>query len=426
MKPELHPFGPMTQARTDGLSWDAEGLRLALFSGNYNCVRDGANQALNRLVAYLERRGARVRIYSPTAKDPAFEPTGTLVSVPSIPVPFRPEYRLALGLTRRALSDLEAFGPTIVHLSAPDLLGHAAQELAVRRGIPIVASVHTRFEAYLKYYRLGGLESPAKRCLTRFYNRCRHVYVPSDCMARQLRADGVSSEIRAWSRGVDRALFDPARRDFAWRRALGIADDETVVAFVGRLVLEKGLEPFVDALELLKSRELGYRVLIAGDGPARDWLEARLPGALYLGHLTGVDLARAYASADIFFNPSSTEAFGNVTVEAMASGLPTVCANATGSSSIVRDRITGFLVEPASALSFSEALRCLLADSDLRRRMGAAGRRASAVFDWDTVLSGVVDHYRDALVERPAPSSLSPMVASLPVAVSSPLGKWFR
>ena len=419
----------------DEAAWDGsdscpssfDGLRVALFSGNYNCVRDGANQALNRLVAYLEGQGAEVRVYSPTAKDPAFEPSGILVSVPSVPIPFRKEYRLALGLTPRAQRHLEAFDPTIIHLSAPDVLGHAAQNFAIRRGIPVVASVHTRFETYLKYYRVGWLEGPAKKGLTRFYNRCQQVYVPSDCMVRQLRADGVVTEMRSWSRGVDRLLFDPARRDLPWRRALGIRDDEALIAFVGRLVLEKGLEPFADALDLLNAGGVHHRVLIVGDGPAKAWLEARLPHAIRLGHQTGVDLARAYASADIFFNPSSTEAFGNVTVEAMASGVATVCARATGSSSIVRDRITGFLVEPATAPAFAQALDRLLANPALRRQMGTAGREASAMFDWDAVLSGVLDHYSDALATPSMSNALSVTTPHRPVtALSLPSGRSSR
>ena len=135
------------------------GLRVALFSGNYNYVRDGSNQALNRLVGFLEARGAQVRVYSPTVATPAFEPVGTVISVPSVSVPRRSEYRLALGMPRAVRTDLDAFGPNLVHVSTPDILGSAAVRYARRRGLPVVASVHTRFETYLRYYGLGFLES---------------------------------------------------------------------------------------------------------------------------------------------------------------------------------------------------------------------------------------------------------------------------
>ncbi len=127
---------------------DANGLRVAIFSGNYNYVRDGANQALNRLADYLLRQGARVRVYSPTTKTPAFEPKGDLISVPSIPFPGRPEYKLGLTLTPRVKRDLKTFAPHIFHVSSPDITGHRAVDLARKRDLPVVASVHTRFETY--------------------------------------------------------------------------------------------------------------------------------------------------------------------------------------------------------------------------------------------------------------------------------------
>ena len=127
-----------------------EEIRVALFSGNYNYVRDGANQALNRLVGYLLRQGVKVRVYSPTTDTPAFEPTGDVVSIPSVPVPGRPEYRIGLGLSAEVRRDLEEFAPNLVQISAPDVIGHRAVTWARQRKIPIVASVHTRFDTYLE------------------------------------------------------------------------------------------------------------------------------------------------------------------------------------------------------------------------------------------------------------------------------------
>ena len=133
---------------------EASDLRIALFSGNYNGVRDGANQALNRLVGYLLRKGAKVRVYSPTVEHPAFSPTGDLISLPSVPIPRRPEYRLSLGLPARVRRDLEKFNPSIVHISSPDISAQRAVSWARARNLPVVSSVHTRFETYLSYYHL--------------------------------------------------------------------------------------------------------------------------------------------------------------------------------------------------------------------------------------------------------------------------------
>ena len=126
----------------------------------------------------------------------------------------------------------------------------------------------------------------------------------------------MNRDITIWTRGIDREQFNPGRRDLAWRRGIGIADDEMVIAFLGRIVMEKGLDVFADAIHALVARQVPHRVLIIGEGPARPWFEQQLPDAIFLGQQTGTDLARALASADIFLNPSTTEAFGNVTLEA--------------------------------------------------------------------------------------------------------------
>ncbi|MEM6852509.1 MAG: glycosyltransferase, partial [Pseudomonadota bacterium] len=190
------------------------------------------------------------------------------------------------------------------------------------------------------------------------------------------------------------------RRDMAWRRSMGIADTEVAVAFVGRLVLEKGLECFGRVVDTLRARGVAFRPLIVGDGPERQWMEERMPesaGAVFTGFLEGEDLARAYASADVFFNPSKTETFGNVTLEAMASGLPTVCANATGSRSIVVDGETGYLVETSQANGYADALQRLLQDADLRAAMGASALVRSRDFGWDVVMLGLLAQYEEVL-----------------------------
>ncbi len=157
----------------------ARPLRIALFSGNYNYVRDGANQALNRLVAYFEAQGHKVRVYSPTSPTPAFPPAGTLISVPSISFPGRGDYRLARGLPESLKRDIRAFAPDIFHLSAPDPLGHSAKKLARAMGVPVVASVHTRFETYLEYYGLGWVRPMGEALLRRFYAGLDEVFVTS-------------------------------------------------------------------------------------------------------------------------------------------------------------------------------------------------------------------------------------------------------
>lgn len=378
----------------------AAALRVALFSGNYNYVVDGPVKALNRLVGHIEKRGDRALVFAPTAKTPAFRHTGDLVSIPSVPLPGgRSEYRLGLGLPRAAKARLDVFRPTIIHVAAPDWLGLAALNYARARGLPAVASFHTRFDTYPRYYGMSAMEKPITQYLRYFYARCARVYAPSASMVEELRRDRIGRDIRLWARGVDHALFNPQRRDLGWRRGLGFADEEIVVAFVGRLVLEKGIDIFAGAVNAARARNAKIRALIVGDGPARAHFERALPGAVFVGHQDGDQLARAYASADLFLNPSVTETFGNVTLEAMASGLPAVAAAASGSRSLIADGETGFLVADAqSAPMFAAAITTLAENSALRARMGAAAWRAARAFDWDVILDGLLEDYRDVMI----------------------------
>jgi glycosyltransferase involved in cell wall biosynthesis len=375
-------------------------LRVALFSGNYNYVRDGANQALNRLVGYLLREGVQVRVYSPTVQNPAFEPTGDLVSIPSVPIPGRSEYRLPIAVPAPVRRDLEQFNPNIVHVSSPDIVGHRAVSWARRHKIAAVASVHTRFDTYLAYYHLQALEPIARGIMRRFYHRCEVVLAPAESTAAILRAQRMNRDIVMWSRGIDRDQFNPDRRDMEWRRSIGIADDEMVIAFLGRVVMEKGLDVFAEAIQAFGTFGLKHRVLVIGEGPARPWFEEQLPLAIFLGEQTGAELARALASSDVLLNPSLTEAFGNVTLEAMACALPVLAAEATGATNLVRSGITGTLVDGTDPDEFAEALAAYARDPELRRRHGQAGLEVAKRMDWDTINSAVIRAYKHAIVKR--------------------------
>ena len=369
-------------------------LRIALFSGNYNYVRDGANQALNNLMESALTAGAAVRVYSPTIDPPAFEPAGDLVSVPSWSMPGgRGEYRLARGLSDDVRADLAAYVPNIVHVSAPDILGHRALAWARAQGIPCIASLHTRFETYPRYYHLGFLEPLLVRMQTRFYNRADQVMVPSASMATLLREWGVKSPIGIWSRGIDHTRFNPERRDNEWRRALGIGDEEVAVGFLGRLVLEKGLDVFADVIGELKARGVPHRVLVIGEGPAREWFARRVPEAVFTGFQEGDDLGRAAAGMDIFFMPSVTETFGNVTTEAMAAGVPVVAARATGAVDLVEEGVTGFLVPPLDVKAYADAIQRLIEDPALRAAAGRAGNLRVRGYEWDKVNAAMIETY---------------------------------
>jgi len=368
-------------------------LRVALVTGSYNYIQDGVALTLNRMVGFLESRGVEVLIFAPVGPRPAFAHAGEVVPVPSVAAPGRGEYRAALGLPRAPRERLVAFRPDILHIATPDLLGHAAQRLGRRMGWPVVASYHTRFETYLKYYGLAFLTPGLAGLVRGFYNRCREIYAPSESMIDVLRAEGVKAPIRLWPRGVDTDRFRPAARSQAWRAARGVGADDVVIAFISRLVKEKRVSEVAQVLARLRATGIAHRALFVGDGPERAFLEREAPGALFEGFLSGDDLATAYASADVFLFPSDTETFGNVTLEAMASGLPTVCANATGSRSLVEAGVTGYLAEVGDTDSLYAAVEALAVDPERRRAMGAAARARSLQFSWDEAMGGLLARY---------------------------------
>ncbi len=377
-------------------------MRIALFSGNYNYVTDGSNMALNTLVSYMERNGIEVLVFSPTSSTPAFKPVGTLVSVGSVPVPLRGEYRIGFGLSDTLKRQIRAFKPSLFHLATPDILGHSALKFSEALGIPAVASFHTRFDTYLRYYGFGWVEPYCRSRMAKFYSRCQHVYVPSRSVGQSLTQEGiVNRNLRIWSRGVDRTRFHPKHRDMAWRRSLGIEDDEIILCFVGRLVREKGLRDYAALIDALTARGLAVKALVVGEGPEGKYLRKRLPEAVMTGHLSGDDLARAYASSDLFINPSRTETFGNVTLEAMASGVATICLNATGSADLVQHGKTGLLVTDEELIG-ETALLCR--QHSQRYRMGDEARRASAAYDWEQIMQGLLRHYSEVIESVQTPT----------------------
>jgi glycosyltransferase involved in cell wall biosynthesis len=380
----------------------ARPLRVALFSGNYDCVRDGANRALNRLVGHLlHQAGAQVRIYSPRAPVPAFASQGEVRAVPSLAIPGRPEYRLAIGLTRGVKRDLDAFAPDIVHLSAPDLLGRQAQKHARRMGIPVVASLHTRFETYLDYYRLSFLRGTMERYLDRFYGDADLILAPTAPIRDDLAARHGVDRVGIWGRGIDPHCFSPTLRDPAFRAAHGHEEADLVPLFFGRLVLEKGLGVFADAIAAIRAQGLHVRPMVIGEGPARSWLAQRLPNATFLGHLDGVDLGRAVASADILINPSVTEAFGNVNLEAMASGLAVLSADVPSASALVHHGRTGLLLPAAKPRAYADAAAALIANPARRQALGYAAAAEASRYRWDAILQSVVDAYARLLPHLP-------------------------
>ncbi|MDZ7720948.1 MAG: glycosyltransferase family 1 protein [Balneolaceae bacterium] len=372
-------------------------MRVAIFTGNYNHIRDGVSLTLNRLVDFLQKKGVEVLVFGPTIPEPEINHVGTLVPVPSIKMPGRPEYRITSGFPKDARERLEAFKPDLIHLATPDILGIKALRWAEKNNVPIVSSYHTHFSSYLKYYKLSVFVPLLWKFLSWFYGKCRQVYVPSESMAEILVEKNIKANLKIWERGINSELFNPEKRSMAWRRKQGIQDDEIVVTFVSRLVWEKNLRIFADILNSLKDKYSKVKAMVVGDGPAKEELMDLLPGAIFTGFLKGDELATAYASSDIFFFPSDTETFGNVTLEAMASGLPSVVANATGSKSLVDHGENGFRAPVDKSDKFFTLIEKLIVDANLREEMSKASLEKSKKYSWDLINGKLLGYYKEVL-----------------------------
>ena len=372
-------------------------LRVALFTGNYNHMRDGVSQTLNRWVSYLQEQSIPVMVFGPTSENPEIDEVGAFYPVPSIAIPGRPEYRVSVNLPAQRKRELKSFAPNLVHIATPDILGYKALRYAQRNNITVVSSYHTHFTSYLKYYNLNFLEPLSWKYLCWFYKQCRHIYVPTKSMKQTLREKGISGDLRIWARGVNTNLFNPNKKNYEWRQSFGLNDEDFVVTFVSRLVWEKNLKTYVAAVELLKKKYPDIQGLVVGDGPAKEEMKKMMPNGVFTGFLRGEDLAKAYASSDVFMFPSDTETFGNVTLEAMSSGVPAVVANATGSRSLINPGINGFLAEADAPDEFAEQVSRIYNNRKLHKQMSIKAREKALNYSWSNVNSQLLENYHSAV-----------------------------
>ncbi|WP_028814013.1 glycosyltransferase family 4 protein [Streptomyces flavidovirens] len=316
-----------------------------------------------------------------------------VVRVPSLPLPGYPQVRVALP-SRRVAAALTAHRADIVHLASPFVLGVRGMAAAARLGIPAVAVYQTDLAGYARTY-MGAGEGTAWRRIRAVHSAADRTLAPSTAALCDLEEHGVP-RVRLWARGVDTARFRPSLRDEALRRALA-PRGELLVGYVGRLAPEKQVELLAGVCGLP-----GVRVVVVGDGPSEPSLRAALPGAVFLGRRTGDDLARIFASLDVFAHTGPYETFCQTVQEAMASGVPVIAPAAGGPLDLVRHRSTGLLVEPRDATAVRTAVSALAHDAGLRAAYGRAGRAAVESRTWAAVGDQLLGHYTDVLRDRTA------------------------
>lgn len=316
-----------------------------------------------------------------------------VVRVPSLPLPGYPQVRVALP-SRRVAAAIAAHRAELVHLASPFVLGVRGMAAAARLGLPAVAVYQTDLAGYARTY-VGAGEGAAWRRIRTVHSAADRTLAPSSAALRDLEEHGVE-RVRLWPRGVDTARFRPELRDEQLRRELA-PNGELIVGYVGRLAPEKHVELLAGACGMP-----GVRVVVVGDGPSEPSLRTALPGAVFLGRRTGDDLARIFASLDVFAHTGPYETFCQTVQEAMASGVPVIAPAAGGPLDLVDHGRTGMLVEPRNVDAVQSAVATLAGDPSLRAAYGLAGRAAVEGRTWAVIGDLLLDHYAEVLGARTA------------------------
>ncbi|MFJ3442155.1 glycosyltransferase family 4 protein [Streptomyces sp. NPDC086081] len=369
-------------------------MRVVIVTESFPPDVNGVAHCALQTARHLVERGHAPVVVAP-APAPGNKPDASapcpVVHVPSLPLPGYPQVRVALP-SRRLAATLAEHRADVVHLASPFVLGVRGMAAAARLGIPAVAVYQTDLAGYARTY-MGAGEAAAWRRIRSVHGAADLTLAPSSAALNDLVSHGVP-RVELWPRGVDTERFRPDRRDEALRRELA-PDGELIVGYVGRLAPEKHVELLAGVCGLD-----GVRVVVVGDGPSRPGLEQVLPGAVFLGRRTGDDLARIFASFDVFAHTGPFETFCQTVQEAMASGLPVVAPAAGGPLDLVAHGHTGLLVPPRDPAALRDAVRALAADPGLRAAFGAAGRATVEGRTWAAVGDRLIGHYTDVLAGR--------------------------
>ena len=380
----------------------AGALHIAVVTETYPPEVNGVAMTTGRMLNGLMRRGHRIMLVrprqSPTEHPQSSWPLSETL-VRSIPLPRYAGLRVGLPATASLARLWLHERPQIVHVVTEGPLGRSALAAAGRLGIPASSAFHTNFHAYSKHYGFGLLKPAISAYLRRFHNQAACTFVPTRQLEAQLAREGYRG-LKVVSRGVDTELYSPARRSAALRRHWGAADDDPVVLYIGRLAPEKNMPLVFSTFEQIQLAAPSARLVLVGDGPQRAELTRRYPQHVFAGMRHGEDLAAHYASGDLFLFPSVTETFGNVTLEAMASGLAVVAYDYAAAREHIVDGHNGMLAAFDDGQAFCRVAVGLANDDVLRNRLRRAARMTASQLDWEQV----VDNLASALTDLIAPS----------------------
>ncbi|MGD6803385.1 glycosyltransferase family 4 protein [Rossellomorea aquimaris] len=372
-------------------------MRIAVFSDTYDPQVNGVARTLKRLTDHMKKREVEFELFVPEiGNDGRTYPN--IHQHTSFPFFFYPECRTAIANPRKIEKRLREFSPDLIHLATPLTMGLYGLHAAKKLGIPLVASYHTHFDRYLDYYKMSWISPFLWKYMKWFHADCEKIFVPSLETLRHLEQQGLSN-LSIWTRGVDCSMFTPEKRTCEVKEKYNI-QKKFIILFAGRLAPEKDLTTLMSAIEGL-SPHIKEQVhwIIAGNGPCYHEVKKKMQGesVTLTGYLNSNELSEIYASSDLFVFPSPTETFGNVVLEASASGIPSVVADQGGVTGIIKDNFNGLVCPAHSDSEFIKAVEYLVNNEGERKRMGQHARVLAEKQSWERIFDGLLNEYGEVV-----------------------------
>ncbi len=365
-------------------------MRIAIFTDTYLPAINGVTKTLSKMKEYMDKQGIDYRIFIPGKENNVIDNT---ISFSSFEFFLYPECKIAIPRYRRIKESLDRFQPDIIHVVTPFSLGMMGLKYSKDNNVPLVASYHTDFPRYLQFYNLDFLENSLWYFFQWFHSQSMINFCPSRDTKDDLVSHGVKN-VELWGRGIDTQAFHPNKRDKRLRRKY-CKHNETLLLYVGRVSPEKELELLLEAAKILNTKNVKYKLVIVGDGPSKSQFESlNIDNVIYVGYKSGAELQTYYASADIFTFPSSSETYGNVILEAMASGLPVVSPYAGGIKENLIDGYNGVAFKAGNCNDMAEKINNLIQNKGYRFTLMKNARDYTLSKSWNKIYDNLFNRYR--------------------------------
>ncbi len=374
-------------------------LRIAVVTETWPPEVNGVAMTLAKLVQGLSHRNHDVQLIRPrqTKTDsPMSDSSLEEVLMRGMPIPRYPELKLGLPSKKTLVKTWTLRRPDVVHIATEGPLGWSALQAAKVLKLPVTSDFRTNFQSYSKHYGVGWLRKPIVAYLRKFHNATACTMVPTRELMRTLSQNGFAN-LKVVSRGVDTKLFNISKRDTSLRSSWGATDDTKVLISVGRMAPEKNLDQVLKTYEALKVTGQAFKLVMVGDGPLKEQFQKRYPEIIFPGMLSQSNLAAYYASSDLFIFPSQTETFGNVTLEALASGIPVLAFDCAAARDWVQTGVNGWLVAENNPEGFAAQAVTIFNSKDLLGQITQSTRQQVVHLDWDQIAEQVESVFWDAI-----------------------------